>query len=507
MKLIKELAGEEYSVLLVLIGLIVTGLVGMFSLGISGNDFWWHVKAGEWMVTNISLPSIDTFSWFMQENGVKWVSHEWLSQIVLYILHYLTGDLGMVFISLLAGITMMLMIVISNRKAIAANILIATAFLIPMTILVKNMFYGRPHLISFFLLYATLSCLYAFRQNAKSRSIFLVPLIAVLWSNFHGGSSTLPYILCFIFFVSGIFDFSSGKLHGERLSNRQLGVYLIMGLLSIAAVAVNPYGLHMLAYPYINMADAFQQEVINEWFAPDAKKVFHLILFYMPFFIVAVSLIISDKKIRFVDLLVFLFFSNMFFRSVRFAIVFNIAASFFVFDYLNGDALVFTRPRRDKYAFGIIMFLFVVINVFSFFNMTRTARDGSLISVALEQKFVDFIKADAPKRLYNNYNYGVTLIYNEIQTFVDARADLFSPHNLRDSHSLENLRADSKAESKKFDPEAMINKYDFDAFLTSLRSPLSVYLMSKPDEYIVLLEDEDTVYFRSKRMLTKSEKR
>jgi len=469
----------------------------MFSLGISGNDFWWHLKAGEWMVVNKALPSIDIFSWYAKENGIHWISHEWLSQVFFYCIHNATGDLGIFFFSLISAIGMALLIMIRNKDAIKKSIVLSSIFLFPMVILIKLMFYGRPHLISFFLLYATLSCLYSYRRDETSRAIYLIPFISVLWGNFHGGSSTLSYILCFMFMFSGLFEFSIGKLHGEKLSRKQLLTYFGVGVLSIAALAINPYGLHMLTYPYVNMGDSFAQGMINEWTAPDAKEISHLIVFYLPLFIIGVSMIITDKRIKAVDLLVFTFFLYMFFRSVRFAVVFQIASAFFAFDYFIAREIKAVRTKLDSAIFCVFLLILIGVNVVSFSNIVKAYHAEKLISVVLETKFIELVKKDVPQRLYNDYNFGVTLILNGIETFVDARADLFSPHNLRDAKSLLSLtQFDKKEKSKIFDPEKIIEKYNFDAFLISSSSPLSVYLRSKPDNYKILLEDEEAVYFK-----------
>lgn len=46
-----------------LIALItITVLLYCYSAGISGNDFWWHIKVGEWIYKNGQIPVTDVFS-------------------------------------------------------------------------------------------------------------------------------------------------------------------------------------------------------------------------------------------------------------------------------------------------------------------------------------------------------------------------------------------------------------------------------------------------------------
>jgi hypothetical protein len=481
----------------ILMGVIITGLIFVYSWGISGNDFWWHVKAGEWMVNNRDLPAIDVFSWYAKENSLIWSSHEWLSQVLFYVVHNLGGDIGIFLLSLASAILMAVLIVRRNQQAIQKNIALATIYLVPMVILFRLMCYGRPQLISYFLIYATLHCLYSYQQDQSSRAVYCMPLIALLWGNFHAGSSTLSYILCFLFMFSGLFEFSIGKLHVKKYTRRKLLTYLAAGVLSIAALAINPYGLKMLIYPYANMGDSFMQEMINEWSAPDAKKLSHLILFYWPLLIVGVSLIVTDKKIKAVDLLVFLFFAYMLFRSVRFGVVYYIASTFFAFDYFPEREAKPVGSRIDALIFKTVLLLLLVINLFSSAKTFETWRAGQLISVILDKKFVELLKAEAPKRLFNDYNFGEALIYNGIQTFSDARADLFSAHNLRDTRSLSNLvQYDESEMNKIFDPEQIISRYDFDAFLVGLNKSLAVYLRSRPQDYQILMQFDNAVYFK-----------
>ncbi len=483
--------------LYLLLSLLITGIVYQYRSGMSGNDFWWHVKTGEWIVSHNSIPSVDVFSWFAEENGIKWVSHEWLSDVVLYLLHNLGGNLLVFLLSMIAAIIMAALIIYRNRFQIKNNLLFSILYLFPIISLFPTFFYGRPHLFSFFLLYATLACLYNYRENENSKSIYYVPIIAILWGNFHGGSSNIPYILCFIFLGSGLIDLTVGKIEFSKMPKKQILTYFLTGILSLLVLVINPHGLTMLSYPYTNMADSFMQSFIAEWASPDAKEPFDLFAFFLPVLIVGVSLVITEKRIQIIDLLIFMFFAFMAFRSIRFCIIFFIATSFFAMKYFVSRE---SKPINTKFE-KIIMIIFFIallaVNVYSVSNIVKTYQDESLITVALDDKFVAFVKEDEPQRLYNDYNFGETLIYHDLKTFVDARADIFSKYNLRDAIGLMDLAETHKTKKDQiFDPEKIINKYDFDAFLIQPNRSLAAYLKSHPEKYQLLMADENAVYFR-----------
>ena len=52
------------------------------------SDYFWHIKAGEYMFKNGILKK-DVFSWFLK--GKYWFSHEWLFEIILYLLNLVFG--------------------------------------------------------------------------------------------------------------------------------------------------------------------------------------------------------------------------------------------------------------------------------------------------------------------------------------------------------------------------------------------------------------------------------
>ena len=54
------------------------------------SDYFWHVKAGEYMFNNKDILVKDVFSWFM--NGKYWMSHEWAFDYIIYLLKYLFGN-------------------------------------------------------------------------------------------------------------------------------------------------------------------------------------------------------------------------------------------------------------------------------------------------------------------------------------------------------------------------------------------------------------------------------
>ena len=53
-------------------------------LGISTDDFWWHIKIGEYILNNGIVPDIAIGNWYAECMEIPWFAHEWLSEVLLY---------------------------------------------------------------------------------------------------------------------------------------------------------------------------------------------------------------------------------------------------------------------------------------------------------------------------------------------------------------------------------------------------------------------------------------
>jgi hypothetical protein len=57
-------------------------LLGAAFVGTTDPDYFWHLRTGDIIVQDLSVPTTDPFS-FTKE-GSHWVAHEWLSEVVIY---------------------------------------------------------------------------------------------------------------------------------------------------------------------------------------------------------------------------------------------------------------------------------------------------------------------------------------------------------------------------------------------------------------------------------------
>ncbi len=417
------------------------------------SDYFWHIKAGEKMVKNFKVLTHDVFSWYIY--GKYWMSHEWLFEILIYLLSVIFGKYHVYVYCFLAFLILQLSFFLFNKKSYLNNIPFSMLWLSLSTLLC---FYlqARPHLISFCLFSFTILILFELYNNENSKKYLFFPFLSFFWVNFHGGSSNLIYLLPMIFLFSGLFSFESSKIISKKYSKLQIKKYIICIILGFLPLFLNPHGVKMIIYPYENMGNTVMLSNIAEWQCSDLNNFSHYPYFVLALFIFLI-LIFSKKKIRFLDFVLFLFTLYLGLKSIRFWPFLYISMSYCIWYYV---------PKR-KLDSGTNMILILLscifIALFCFFRPNINSYK------LLDDAAIKNLKKINAKRLFNYYDYGGYLIYNDISVFVDGRADLYSEYNYNDYLSISSLKSDYVK---------LIKKYNFDYFIIPKESGLATYLNS-----------------------------
>lgn len=230
------------------------------------NDFWWHVRTGQIILSEGHIPTTDRFSF--TRFGEPWINQAWLMQVVLYLL-YRSGGLPLTLlvhaVTVTAGYTLLLAAVTRAyglRAGVLATFLGAA--------LGANNWALRPQTFSFLAFGALMYLVESHRRGHKGRLWGAIPLFAV-WANSHGG---------FIFGIAALGSYVLGRLWefwrggmpaGER---RDAGTLVAIGLLSLAALSLNPQGPVGLAHYVLGFVKSdvtvkynleFQPLVIRRW--------------------------------------------------------------------------------------------------------------------------------------------------------------------------------------------------------------------------------------------------
>lgn len=441
-----------------------------------GSDYFWHLKLGEYITKFKELPNECIYSWFATENNLMFLPHEWLSQIILYELFSFSKIYTpIVYISIFMLLLILFFYKTTIKKLTNKDLTLFIPLIIISAINITLYTQPRPHIISWLFIAITIYLSYDLYQN-NSKKIYLLPLISLLWANIHGGSSCLAYLIPGLFLVIGLFNFNKWGLTNKKLPHNKIRLFIIIILLCFIALLINPFGIDMILYPYINIFDDTMTKIVNEWHPLNIRKLTgflgYLCIFYNLYIYYQ-----SSGKIKLIDLTLFIIFAFLATSSYRFVPLFVIISFYTTINYLKEK-----NNSKNLIPFIITICLFIII-IPQITNINK-----KLNTQILDEKLIITIKEFKPKRLYNDYNIGGYLIYHEIDVFIDGRADAYTKANLKDSYSL--------SVGDGTNTKELLNKYDFDLLITENNCYLDKYLKEDNDYKFIIKDNKYSIYKR-----------
>ena len=387
---------------------------------INDPDLWWHLRNGQEIVRAHSIPRSDTYSF--TAFGKPWVAHEWLSDITMYAIYYLSGWTGLVLVLALMSAAVFLFVAYYCKAGLPVVIL---AVLISNAAALVVLREPRPRLGTLILSATFFIILRNYVIVGKSRAVWWLPILMAIWVNLHAG-----YPLGFIFLAISVITLSVSE-------NRQHAKYLgtIVGLCLIA-VLLNPHGARMFFYPFETQFSAAQMSLINEWLAPNFKDP-QTLPFLVLILVVIVVLGVSRKRISAFDLLCLITGLVMALRSYRHVSVLSIVA----IPVLAEHAWDWISPenRAVRILERFVPILLVVVVIFGDLGgVYRTIKEPVNLSddpVAATQ-FLEEKKL--PDNVFSKYEWNDYLIWNapSRKVFIDGRADMYGDEFLAEFFSL-----------------------------------------------------------------------
>lgn len=462
---------------------IVTSLICICH-NIALDDYTWHVKVGEWIIQNKEIPTTCIFSW---SNGANhWYCHEWLSEVIFYFLYSISISKAPYLFIFFTVVIIGSLIMYFNKDFLLKNPIFFLIWTIIYTIIMYLFSNPRPHLITLICLILFINILDEIR-NEKYKNFYLIPIITILWTNTHGGSTPLMYVIPLIYFIIGLLNFDMGKITIKRLKAKQLFTFFIIEVISLLSILINPIGIELLKYPFhVGSAD---NSFIREW---QASSINTLPEAFILIIAICFILFMTKKEINLQDLANMGMFMIMTLIHMRFALWLLVVSSLYVFKYvpeykIKNETLKFQIKDAIK-IYPIVGFLvFLVL----FFSNTFTPKQ------TIPDNILKQLKEDNNQRLYNDYNYGGALIYNGFESFIDARADSYQENEIYDE-TLNICFTFDMEKDKKI--EEFIEKYNFDSFLLFEENYITIYLLENPDKYELVIKDETSGmhYFKTK---------
>src|ERR1043166_5752791 len=286
---------------------------------ISDEDFWFHLKTGQYIFATGSIPRTELFSFTF--SGIPWVAHGWLSGVIFYAVYSVAGLKTLIFsFALLTAIAFWIAFKRANSHPFFAGV----ALLLAVWTALPNLGV-RPRVFTILLASIYLALLGRFARGVKERAIWLlVPLLAV-WANLHGGFF-IGLALIALTAVGMVIDRWAGVLEEpEGLRSRLRTLALVFGACVLAGL-VNPYGIKLYMAQIVVLRSSVFQKVFNDWLSPNVHLANGRPLLLLIMLMIAV-LALSPKRPKPSEVLLFLATLYATLKTQRNAVVFALVSA------------------------------------------------------------------------------------------------------------------------------------------------------------------------------------
>jgi hypothetical protein len=409
-------------------------------------DMWWHLRTGE-VILRDGIPRQDIFSFTVPHH--EWVTHEWLSQAVMWVLYRVGGFPALIlFFAAIIALTFWLVYLrCGGRPYLAAFVALFAA-------LASSLVWGsRPQIFNLLMLALFVYIVEGCRERgvtmrederATYRNMLLLPLLTVIWANLHSGY-LLGVALMGTYAIGEALQLSFGPRIERGLDWRGVRWLAVMTVASFLASILNANGYKLWIYPFLTLGSDVMQSQISEWQSPD----FHD-SYTWPFglFLMAgiASWAVRTRRPSWAELLLFIGTASAALVSIRHIPIFAIVAAPVIarnlleglsqtrfYGFVSGERLQATPGRRRALLLlgGAVAALVVLFGRIEFVSVLE--RTDKLVSERYPVAAVDFLEQEglAGERGFNSYNWGGYLIWRGIPVFVDGRADVYGDEFLR----------------------------------------------------------------------------
>jgi hypothetical protein len=455
----------------------------------TGDDTYWHVKVGEWILDNKRVPSTGIFS-YTAEN-FPWVSHEWLSAVLLYAVFSVTGWPGLVFLAIFSITLAMLFMFNFLVKRISINASII--FMLFAYLLLMPHVMPRPHIFSLPIMVFWTSQLINASEN-KTQPPYPLALLMALWANMHG---SFIMGLVFIPFFAAECLFS---IHERSQQIILLKKWLLFFLFSILAILINPHGVDALLLPLKLTNQTYTIDIISEWASPNFHGLQPLEFWLMSFIGLSLYMGLKLPLFRLIFLLGLIHLSLKYVRFstelLPFLSPLILATSFSKqLDRPPNFSIEALYPKKLKHWLIIGLYLITLV----FFLSVRTVKSETSIQI---DKVLTTLQKEKNSlgNVLNSYGLCIHLIDNDYPVFIDSRAELYGDPFIKKYFTTINLENGAQPLLD------MIKDYNISWTIFESNLAINALLGERPEWRKIYFDKNITIYLSNTRNISESVK-
>jgi hypothetical protein len=458
-------------------------------------DTGYHIRTGEFIIQNWTIPERDIFSF--RSPPIPWTAHEWLSEIIMAIVHRVSGLTGIViFFSFIIATTYFLLFRMLRQES--PDILLAALIVCFAAVSSTPHWLARPHIFSLALTVIWYHLLNEFQYRHKNR-LFLLPLLTLLWVNLHGGY-IVGIVLLGIYVVGNlVFWITHRETNAEHFLQNSKSLLLIM-IVCILVSMINPQGYHILLFPFKVTSDRFLMDHVQEFLSPN----FHqpLPFKYLLLLLIAV-LARSRPTVNWIELILILTFTYMALYSVRYITLFAIITGPILIRLIDQmkqglptkvsrflDERSMRLSQIERQTSGYFWSIVALIAVVSFgaagsFQYKFSEKSYPVSAVELLKK------ENILGNTFTHDDFGDYVIYAawpQYRVFIDGRTDMYGADRMREYLTLAHAMPGWKE---------IVDKYAFSSILFDTNSPLASFLAADRNWQLIYSDPLASIFLRN----------
>ncbi|MCL5428703.1 MAG: hypothetical protein M1347_02715 [Chloroflexi bacterium] len=421
--------------------------LAIFAMGLRfsmDTDTWWHLRTGEVILQQRTIPTTDSFSFTRDGEPWRYPSTAWLMELKLYFIYSWFGPGGLN-IWVAATITLAFAFIYLSMSGGA----FLRAFVLVLATAVSGVYWAaRPYMATFVLSAIFIWILEDFRWGRKRRLIWL-PVLMAIWVNSHPGFA-MGFILVGIYFVDELVRWLAANwpLRRKKFNaaiRGRLGAFVLVSFALLVAASLNPSGLTIFGYPFETVSIGVLRDFIEEWQSPNfhepgTQPFIWLLLLTLG------ALSASRKRVALSDFLLMTAAVYLTLLAGRNMPLFALVAPIVLTRYAAPSIEELrkklrwkpsrTKAARWQKALNVAILLVLVLAVAArarVFYPDKANREDYAGDFPIGA--VEYIKEEQPYgNLFNSYNWGGYLIWNlrDYPVYVDGRTDLYSDGVLRE---------------------------------------------------------------------------
>jgi len=457
-------------------------------------DTGYHIRAGEYMIDNLKVPSHDLFSHITPP--LEWTAHEWLSEVILALIHRSAGLTGVV-VAMAILIAFVHVILMRFLRSSGISIIVAACIVALSAGASIIHWLARPHIFSLLLILIWYIILDTYQYKKKNYLYLLLPLM-LLWVNLHGGF--IAGFMLLAVYITGNVLMAIFQREERQDKIGKIKTLVIYSMLCLLTTLLNPKGYEILLFPFNLISNTFIMDHVSEFLSPN----FHTDLRFKYMLLLMILVFgISVLRLNAIEIILVLVFTHMSLYSARYIPLYAIILSPILGRQIDNLLHEFRERRLIKRILAIsertartdsmakfnlwAIMTVVVLAVMVFTGQLSYEFDRKKLPVDAVQ-FMQQEKITG--NMFNNDEFGDYIIYAswpEYRVFVDGRIDMYGVEITKEYFKV--IRIEPGWDN-------VLRKYDINWIIYNNKSALSRFLLERNDWKLIYSDKVANIFVR-----------